>query len=214
MSLRESLVEEAEKAKEKVKNWETTARRVLANLFFILLLLGSAFLVVKVVERSMVKSTSWLRQNEITIVMSLISLIMPMLFDLVALLEAYHPRKAMRLMLGRIMVLNLLRYCIERNICEHFIRFPLFNHSILFTNIHYKIVSSLYTLIFALFGKTETMSDELQKMKTMSDAGANYGLDLGTSTIAPPQKDCFVIPVPCPLLSRYFDTQNRTTSAR
>ena len=58
------------------------------------------------------------------------------------------------------------------------------------------------------------MSDELQKMKTMSDAGANYGLDLGTSTIAPPQKDCFVIPVPCPLLSRYFDTQNMNTSAR
>ena len=121
MSLRESLVEEAEKAKEKVKNWETTARRVLANLFFVLLLLGSAFLVVKVVERSMVKSTSWFRQNEITIVMSLISLIMPMLFDLVALLEDYHPRKAMRLMLGRIMVLNLLRYWVGRNICEHLI---------------------------------------------------------------------------------------------
>ena len=138
MSLRESLVEEAEKAKEKVKNWETTARRVLANLFFVLLLLGSAFLVVKVVERSMVKSTSWFRQNEITIVMSLISLIMPMLFDLVALLEDYHPRKAMRLMLGRIMVLNLLRYCIGRNICEYS-RSRFFNHSILFTNIHYKL---------------------------------------------------------------------------
>ena len=81
------------------------------------------------------------------------------------------------------------------------------NHRILFTNIYCKTISSLYTLIFALFGKTETMSDELQKMKTMSDAGANYGLDLGTSTIAPPQKDCFVIPVPCPLLSRYFNTQ-------
>ena len=76
---------------------------------------------------------------------------------------------------------------------------------------YYKTISSLYTLIFALFGKTETMSDELQKMKTMSDAGANYGLDLGTSTIAPPQKDCFVIPVPCPLLSRYFNTQNLYT---
>ena len=83
--------------------------------------------------------------------------------------------------------------------------------SISFTNICYNTISSLYTLIFALFGKTETMSDELQKMKTMSDAGANYGLDLGTSTIAPPQKDCFVIPVPCPLLSRYFNTQNLYT---
>ena len=89
--------------------------------------------------------------------------------------------------------------------------FPFLTRSISFTNIYYKTISSLYTLIFALFGKTETMSDELQKMKTMSDAGANYGLDLGTSTIAPAQKDCFVIPVPCPLLSRYFNFQNLYT---
>ena len=110
MSLRESLVEEAEREKDKVKNWETTAKRVLAHFMFVLLLLGSAYLVVKVVERSSVKTTSWYRQNEITIVMSLISMVMPMFFDLIALLEAYHPRKEMRFMLGRIMVLNLLRY--------------------------------------------------------------------------------------------------------
>ena len=113
MSLRESLVEESEREKEKVKSWESIAKRVLANFLFVLLLLGSAYLVVWVVIRSTVKTTSWYRQNEITIVMSLISLIMPMFFDLVALLEDYHPRKAMRWMLGRIMVLNLLRYGLQ-----------------------------------------------------------------------------------------------------
>ena len=110
MSLRESLVEESEREKDKGKNWETTAKRVLAHCMFVLLLLGSAYLVVKVVERSSVKTTSWYRQNEITIVMSLISMVMPIFFDGIAWLEDYHPRKAMRWMLGRIMVLNLLRY--------------------------------------------------------------------------------------------------------
>ena len=65
--------------------------------------------------------SSWYRQNEITLVMTLISMIVPNIFDIISLLEDYHPRKAMRWMLARIMVLNLL---------------------------------SLYTLIFALFGKT------------------------------------------------------------
>ena len=53
--------------------------------------------------------TSWYRQNEITIVMSLISIVVPNFFDLIGLLEQYHPRKAMRWILARIMALNLLR---------------------------------------------------------------------------------------------------------
>ena len=53
------------------------------------------------------------RQNEITIVMSLISMVVPNFFDLVSLLENYHPRKAMRWMLARIMALNLLRSVIK-----------------------------------------------------------------------------------------------------
>ena len=113
MSLRESLVEEAEREKEKVKSWETIAKRVLANFLFVLLLLGSAYLVLWVVKRSedlAAAATSWYRQNEITIVMSLIAMVIPHFFDLIALLEGYHPRKAMRWMLARIMVLNLLRY--------------------------------------------------------------------------------------------------------
>ena len=70
--------------------------------------------------------------------MSLISLVVPNVFDIISLLEDYHPRKAMRWMLARIMALNLL---------------------------------SLYTLIFALFGKTEGMIESLQKLEQMKNAG-------------------------------------------
>ena len=56
------------------------------------------------------------RQNEITIVMSLISMVVPNFFDLVSLLENYHPRKAMRWMLARIMALNLLRSVMNKKI--------------------------------------------------------------------------------------------------
>ena len=121
MSLRESLVEESAKEKEKEKNWETIAKRTLANLMFVLLLLGSAYLVIWVVGRSQEKTNSWYRQNEITIVMSLISMVMPVFFDVIALLEEYHPRRAMRWMLARIMALNLLRYWFRK----HFIRYCL-----------------------------------------------------------------------------------------
>lgn len=112
--------------------------------------------------------TSWYRQNEITIVMSMISMIVPNFFDLIGLLEDYHPRKAMRWMLARIMALNLL---------------------------------SIYTLIFALFGKTDDMITALRKMEEMKNAGVNFGLD--PVTAAPPmEKDCFQVPIPCELLAR------------
>lgn len=113
--------------------------------------------------------TSWYRQNEITIVMSLITTVVPNLFDVVSLLEDHHPRKAMRWMLARIMVLNLL---------------------------------SLYTLIFALFGKTETMITQLAQMQKNSAAGANYGLDLVKTENETESQDCFKIPISCEVLSR------------
>ena len=48
------------------------------------------------------------------------------------------------------------------------------------------------------------MSEELIRMKNMSASGmVDYGLDLGTSTEAPMTKDCFTIPIPCQMLSRY-----------
>ncbi len=126
-----------EKEKMAEKSWKMIAKRVFANFLVLLMLIGSAYAVVKVifprmhyvrcvtllrdvvaqvVERSTAEEAenSWYRQNEITIVMSMISMAVPNFFDLVGLLEQYHPRKAMRWMLARIMALNLLRYATLR----------------------------------------------------------------------------------------------------
>lgn len=85
MGFRESLLEESEKAKEKEKSWKLIAKRALANFLVLLLLLGASYLVVWVVERSNEAegSSSWYRQNEITIVMSLIGMVVPSIFDIV-----------------------------------------------------------------------------------------------------------------------------------
>ena len=170
MGFREALVEEMEKEKQAEKSWKTIAKRVFANFLVLLMLVGSAYTVILVVERSTQAEAenSWYRQNEITIVMSLISIVIPNFFDVIGLLESYHPRKAMRWMLARIMALNLL---------------------------------SLYTLIFALFGKTEGMMTALLKMEEMKNAGVNFGLDVVTAE-PPARKDCFTVPIPCELLAR------------
>lgn len=79
------------------------------NVLFLLYI--SAYAVVFVVDRSDRSDgnqTSWWRKNEITVVMSLISFIFPMLFELLGLMEYYHPRMQLRLQLARIMILNLL----------------------------------------------------------------------------------------------------------
>ena len=52
MGFREALVEEMEKVKLQEKSWKTIAKRVSANFFVLLLLVGSAYAVVIVVERS------------------------------------------------------------------------------------------------------------------------------------------------------------------
>ena len=168
MGFREALVEEMEKEKEQDKNWKVTAKRITANVLFVICLVGTAYAVIFVVDRSTQPEadSSWYRQNEITIVMNLIGIIVPALFDLISLLENYHPRKAMRLMLGRIMALNLL---------------------------------SLYTLIFALFGKTEGMISTLMKMEEMKNAGRNFGLETVTQAYDDP-KDCFNVPINCELI--------------
>jgi hypothetical protein len=72
--------------------------------------------------------------------------------------------------------------------------------------------SSLYTLIFALFGKTDGMMTALLKMEEMKNAGVNFGLDVVTAE-PPMRKDCFKVPIPCGLLSR-FDTQFYATNQR
>ncbi|CAH0546892.1 unnamed protein product [Brassicogethes aeneus] len=109
MGFKEALLEEAEKKKQK-RNWKVICFRVLVNTVVLGLLFFSAFAVIMVVKRSTepeANSTVW-RKNEITIVMSLITLFFPMLFEVLGFLEQYHPRKQLRLQLARIMVLNLL----------------------------------------------------------------------------------------------------------
>lgn len=169
------------------KNWKTIAKRIAANFLVLLLLVGSAYAVILVVERSTQPEAenSWYRQNEITIVMSMISIVVPNFFEIIGLLEQYHPRKAMRWMLARIMALNLLR------LIHKCLNTPLINN----------LLYSLYTLIFALFGKTDLMITDLQLLEKMQKEGVNLGLEAAT-TPAPIVKDCFQVPIPCELLAR------------
>ena len=169
MGIREALIEEAAKEKEQEQNWKIIAKRGSAHFFFLLCLVGSAYCVVLVVDRSTQPEadSSFYRQNEVTIVMSLIGAIIPKMFGLIELLEAYHPRKAMQWMLGRIMVLNLL---------------------------------SLYSLIFALVGKTQNMVTELHNFKMMNDSSLTNGR---TTVLAMAESvECFPIPVPCHVIEK------------
>ncbi|XP_048525365.1 transmembrane channel-like protein [Dendroctonus ponderosae] len=106
MGFKEALLEEAEKK----RDWKVICFRVLVNSLVAGLLSCSAFAVIVVVKRSTepdADSTVW-RKNEITVVMTLITLSFPMLFEVLGFAEQYHPRKQLRLQLARIMVLNLL----------------------------------------------------------------------------------------------------------
>ncbi|KAF7284667.1 hypothetical protein GWI33_021851 [Rhynchophorus ferrugineus] len=106
---KEALLEETEKKRES-RNWKVICFRVLVNTLVAGLLSFSAFAVIIVVKRSTesdANTTVW-RRNEITVVMSSITILFPMLFEVLGFLEQYHPRKQLRLQLARIMVLNLL----------------------------------------------------------------------------------------------------------
>ncbi|XP_020282000.1 transmembrane channel-like protein 3 [Pseudomyrmex gracilis] len=107
VGFKEALLEEAEKQKDK-RNWKIISMRIFVNVAVLSLLALSAYAVIKVVERSIIDSRNWWRQNEITIVMSLITYLFPILFEILGFLESYHPRKQLRIQLARIMVLNLL----------------------------------------------------------------------------------------------------------
>nr|XP_003702159.2 PREDICTED: transmembrane channel-like protein 3 isoform X1 [Megachile rotundata] len=133
LGFKEALLEEAEKEKDE-RNWKIISMRIFVNVSVILLLVLSAYAVVEVVARSAeeLEQASWWRQNEITVVMSLITYLFPTFFEILGLLENYHPRKQLRLQLARIMVLNLL---------------------------------NLYSLIFALFGRINSMKEDLRDLQ-------------------------------------------------
>ncbi|XP_059055114.1 transmembrane channel-like protein [Achroia grisella] len=109
LGFKEALLEEAEKKKD-LRNWRIISLRALVNICVVILLAVSAYAVVTVVSRSddNPKSRSWWRENETTIVVTLISITFPVFFELLGFLEHYHPRKQLRLQLARIMLLNLL----------------------------------------------------------------------------------------------------------
>ncbi|XP_016911947.2 transmembrane channel-like protein isoform X2 [Apis cerana] len=125
LGFKEALLEEAEKEKDE-RNWKIILMRIFVNVSVIALLGLSAYVVVKIVARSSkeLEQSNWWRQNEITVVLSLITYLFPVFFEILGLLESYHPRKQLRLQLARILFLNML---------------------------------NLYSLIFALFEKIDSM---------------------------------------------------------
>lgn len=84
-------------------SWRIISLRALVNICVVILLAVSAYAVVTVVSRSddNLKVRSWWRENETTIVVTVISITFPVFFELLGFLEHYHPRKQLRLQLAR-----------------------------------------------------------------------------------------------------------------
>lgn len=92
------------------RSWKIIGLRVIVNFLVLHLLVASAYAVIFVVNRSTEEGAndSYWRRNEITVVITAISFFFPMFFEVLGLLESYHPRKQLRMQLARIMALNLL----------------------------------------------------------------------------------------------------------
>uniref|UniRef100_A0A8C5K7I5 Transmembrane channel-like protein n=1 Tax=Jaculus jaculus TaxID=51337 RepID=A0A8C5K7I5_JACJA len=109
-SFKESIVDEQESNKEENIHL-TRFLRVLANFLIICCLCGSGYLIYFVVKRSQefskMKNISWYQRNEVEIVMSLLGMFCPPLFETIAALENYHPRIGLKWQLGRIFALFL-----------------------------------------------------------------------------------------------------------
>nr|XP_019589287.1 PREDICTED: transmembrane channel-like protein 2 [Rhinolophus sinicus] len=109
-SFKESIVDEQESSKEENIHL-TRFLRVLANFLIICCLCGSGYLIYFVVKRSQefskMQNVSWYERNEVEIVMSLLGMFCPPLFETIAALENYHPRIGLKWQLGRIFALFL-----------------------------------------------------------------------------------------------------------
>ncbi|XP_069122476.1 transmembrane channel-like protein 3 [Argopecten irradians] len=115
-TFRETILEVKEKEKDTNKK-KLIAFRVLANVCVLLMLGGSTYAIQLCVERSRQLdiqkrqgnvTTGFWRENELTLVMTVISTVFPTIFDLFAVLEKYHPRVSLQWQLARIFALNLL----------------------------------------------------------------------------------------------------------
>ncbi|KAM4689026.1 transmembrane channel-like protein 2 [Discoglossus pictus] len=109
-SFKESIVDEEESHKDENIHL-TRFLRVLANLMIICCLCGSGYLIYFVVKRSQtfskMQNVGWYERNEVEIVMSLLGMFCPPLFETIGNLEDYHPRVALKWQLGRIFALFL-----------------------------------------------------------------------------------------------------------
>ena len=116
IAIRESITESKESAKKISK--KTKFLRFVANVLVLMVLGASTYAIYMTVNRSRKfqakakefgpNSVSWLESNEVSLVMSLVTAFCPMIFDVIANLEDFHPRIALQWSLRRIMVLYLL----------------------------------------------------------------------------------------------------------
>ncbi|KAL7976816.1 hypothetical protein Chor_008765 [Crotalus horridus] len=109
-SFKESIVDEQESNKDENIHLRRFLR-VLANVLIICCLCGSGYLIYFVVKRSQafskMQNIGWYERNEVEIVMSLLGMFCPPLFETIAALEDYHPRIGLKWQLGRIFALFL-----------------------------------------------------------------------------------------------------------
>ncbi|XP_078687207.1 transmembrane channel-like protein 3 [Branchiostoma floridae x Branchiostoma belcheri] len=110
--IREAILEEEEKNRDE-RRCLILILRILANFLIVILLAGSGYAIQLVVERSeqfekMDQALlNWWEQNEVSMVVSIITMVFPVFFDLIGQMEKYHPRVMLQWQLARIMVLNL-----------------------------------------------------------------------------------------------------------
>ncbi|MEJ1278075.1 transmembrane channel-like gene family 3 [Cricetulus griseus] len=89
-----------------LKKAVTVCLRIIANILVLLSLAGSIYLIYFVVDRSQKleqskkELTLW-EKNEVSVVVSLVTMLAPSAFDLIAALEMYHPRTTLRFQLAR-----------------------------------------------------------------------------------------------------------------
>uniref|UniRef100_UPI00398EEA7B transmembrane channel-like protein 2-B n=1 Tax=Pristiophorus japonicus TaxID=55135 RepID=UPI00398EEA7B len=109
-SFKESIVDEEENQKDE----NIHLRRfliILANFLIFCCLAGSGYLIFYVVKKSQTYATlselTWYQKNEIDIVMALLGMFVPPLFETIAALENYHPRIALKWQLWRMFALFL-----------------------------------------------------------------------------------------------------------
>ncbi|XP_023658975.2 transmembrane channel-like protein 2-B [Paramormyrops kingsleyae] len=109
-NIKESIVDEEDK--KRCENVHARrCLRVLANLITFLCLCGSGYLIYYVVKRSVVfaamdkDKVTWMEKNELELVVSLLGVAVPPLFEGISEMEEFHPRVALKWQLGRILAL-------------------------------------------------------------------------------------------------------------